>query len=60
MMFTCTSHPDAAYPPISARAAVLGVFLALAPRLWYPAYAGRTGRLGLSALEDQQLAGYIT
>ena len=52
MMFTCTAHPDTAYPPISARATVLAVLLALAPQLWYPAYAGRTGPWGLSALED--------
>jgi putative membrane protein len=43
----------------SLHATVLGVFMALAPRLWYPTYAGRTEPWGLSALEDQQLAGYI-
>lgn len=43
----------------SLHATVLGVFMALAPRLWYPTYAGRTEPWGLGALEDQQLAGYI-
>lgn len=43
----------------SLHATVLGVFMALAPRLWYPTYAGRTEPWGVSALEDQQLAGYI-
>lgn len=43
----------------SLHATVLGVFMALAPRLWYPTYAGRTEPWGLVALEDQQLAGYI-
>lgn len=43
----------------SLHATVLGVFMALAPTLWYPTYAGRTEPWGLIALEDQQLAGYI-
>jgi cytochrome c oxidase assembly factor CtaG len=43
----------------SLHATILGVFMALAPRLWYPTYAGRTEPWGVSALEDQQLAGYI-
>lgn len=43
----------------SLHATVLGVFMALAPRLWYPYYAGRTATWGIPALEDQQLAGYI-
>lgn len=43
----------------SLHATILGVFMALAPRLWYPTYAGRTEPWGISALEDQQLAGYI-
>jgi putative membrane protein len=43
----------------SLHATVLGVFMALAPRLWYPTYAGRTEPWGLTALGDQQLAGYI-
>lgn len=43
----------------SLHATILGVFMALAPTLWYPTYAGRTEPWGLSALGDQQLAGYI-
>lgn len=43
----------------SLHATVLGVFMAMAPRLWYPTYHGRTEPWGVSALEDQQLAGYI-
>lgn len=43
----------------SLHATVLGVLMALAPRLWYPTYAGRTEAWGLAALEDQQFAGYI-
>jgi len=37
----------------------LGVFMALAPHVWYPIYAERTLVWGLTALEDQQLAGAI-
>jgi cytochrome c oxidase assembly factor CtaG len=37
----------------------LGVFMTLAGRPWYPAYEGRTASWGLTALEDQQLAGAI-
>lgn len=47
-LFTTTIH-----------ATVLGVFMTLAPRPWYPAYVGRTDLWGLTALEDQQLAGLI-
>jgi hypothetical protein len=36
---------------------LLGVLLALAPRLWYPANAAGAGLWGLTPLEDQQLAG---
>lgn len=43
----------------SLHATVLGVFMALAPRLWYAFYAGRAEIWGFGALEDQQLAGYI-
>lgn len=35
------------------------VLLTFAPRLWYPIYEERTSRWGLSALEDQQLAGLL-
>jgi putative membrane protein len=38
---------------------VLGALLTFAPRLWYPIYAARTARWGLSPLEDQQLAGLV-
>ncbi|HYG65185.1 MAG TPA: cytochrome c oxidase assembly protein [Thermoanaerobaculia bacterium] len=38
---------------------VLGALLTFAPSLWYPIYEARTGEWGLSALEDQQLAGLI-
>jgi len=38
---------------------LLGALLTFAPRLWYPIYAARTSRWGLSPLEDQQLAGLI-
>jgi putative membrane protein len=38
---------------------VLGALLTFAPRLWYPIYEERTSRWGLSALEDQQLAGLL-
>jgi putative membrane protein len=38
---------------------VLGALLTFAPSLWYPIYGERTAAWGLSALEDQQLAGLI-
>lgn len=43
----------------SLHATLLGVFMALAPRLWYGTYSDRTSAWGLAPLEDQQLAGYI-
>lgn len=43
----------------SLHAMVLGVLMALSPRVWYPTYVGRTERWGLSPLADQQLAGLI-
>jgi cytochrome c oxidase assembly factor CtaG len=43
----------------SLHSGVLGALLTFAPRLWYPIYQARTGEWGLSALEDQQLAGLI-
>lgn len=43
----------------SLHAMVLGVFMALSPRPWYPVYVGRTESWQLSPLEDQQLAGLI-
>ena len=43
----------------SLHATVLGVFMALAPSVWYPDYEPLTGAFNLTALEDQQLAGLI-
>lgn len=43
----------------SMHSGVLGALLTFAPHLWYPIYAARTSPWGLSALEDQQLAGLI-
>jgi putative membrane protein len=43
----------------SLHATVLGVFMALAPRVWYTEYVGRTESWSLSPLQDQQLAGLI-
>jgi putative membrane protein len=43
----------------SLQATVLGIFMAIAPRVWYPWYLDRTEPWGLSAIEDQQLAGFI-
>ena len=37
----------------------LGVVLAFASSLWYPAYAATTTRWGLTPLDDQQLGGLI-
>jgi putative membrane protein len=47
-LFTTTLH-----------ATILGVFMTVAPTVWYPQYEGRTLWWGLTALEDQQLAGLI-
>jgi putative membrane protein len=41
----------------SIHATLLGALLTLSPTVWYASYAGQSG--GLSALEDQQLAGLI-
>ena len=43
----------------SLHSGVLGALLTFAPRLWYPIYDARTAAWGLSALEDQQLAGLL-
>jgi putative membrane protein len=40
-------------------ATLLGVFMTVAPRVWYDEYIGRTELWGLTALEDQQIAGLI-
>lgn len=37
----------------------LGLFMALSPQVWYPIYTERTTAWGLTASEDQQLAGLI-
>jgi putative membrane protein len=38
---------------------VLGALLTFSPRVWYPLYESTTARLGLTPLEDQQLAGLL-
>jgi putative membrane protein len=38
---------------------VLGALLTLATVGWYPLYSGRSAAWGLTALEDQQLAGLV-
>jgi putative membrane protein len=43
----------------SLHATMLGVFMTLAPKAWYPFYESRAPRWKLSALEDQQVAGLI-
>jgi putative membrane protein len=43
----------------SLHATLLGVFMALAPKAWYPFYEERAPRWNLSSLEDQQVAGLI-
>jgi putative membrane protein len=41
----------------SMHATLLGALLTLSPTVWYATYAGAVAAVGLSALEDQQLAG---
>ena len=43
----------------SLHATLLGVFMALAPGVWYRTYESRTIFWDLSALQDQQIAGLI-
>lgn len=43
----------------SIHAMMLGVLMALSPTVWYRPYESRAPLYGFSALEDQQLAGYI-
>lgn len=43
----------------SVHSGFLGALLALSGNLWYPAYGHDAVRFGLTALEDQQLAGII-
>jgi putative membrane protein len=38
---------------------MLGALMTFSPSLWYPAYRGLTAPWGLTALQDQQLAGVI-
>ena len=41
----------------SLHATLLGALLTLSPSVWYATYASALAPLGLSALQDQQLAG---
>lgn len=43
----------------SLHAMLLGIFLALSPRIWYEAYGSQTETWNLTPLEDQQLAGFL-
>lgn len=43
----------------SLHATLLGVFMSLAPSVWYDVYAATTPRWGFTPMEDQQLAGLI-
>lgn len=43
----------------SMHSTLLGALLTLSPTVWYASYAVAAGPAGLSALEDQQLAGLI-
>ncbi len=43
----------------SVHSGLLGVFLTLTTRVWYPAYAPTTAAWGLTPLEDQQIGGLI-
>lgn len=43
----------------SLHAMLLGVFMTLSPRVWYPTYGITAPAWNLTALEDQQLAGLI-
>lgn len=43
----------------SMHAMILGALMALSPRVWYAAYEKTAPHFGISALEDQQIAGYI-
>ena len=38
---------------------VLGIFLTLAPRIWYPLLSLRSAAWGISPIDDQRLAGLI-
>ncbi len=43
----------------SIHSTALGVLMAFSPVVWYPYYENTAPALGYSALEDQQIAGYI-
>jgi putative membrane protein len=43
----------------SLQSMLLGIFLALSPRIWYEGYRWRTEAWNLSLLEDQQLSGLV-
>jgi putative membrane protein len=61
---TLLAAPTAGHAALMAFAAMghttlLGALLALSPEPWYPLFAGRVESWGITALEDQQLAGLI-
>lgn len=43
----------------SLQTMALGVFMALSPHVWYPAYEERPLAWGLTPLEDQQIGGFL-
>jgi putative membrane protein len=43
----------------TVHSSLLGALIALSQVVWYPLYAGSQAPFGLTALEDQQLAGFI-
>ena len=43
----------------AVHSSLLGALMTVAPRLWYPTYAGSGGSWNVDALEDQQLAGLL-
>jgi putative membrane protein len=54
--------PVAAVPYFFAtflHTSLLGIFLALSPRVWYREYVTRTSDWGILPLEDQQMAGFL-
>ena len=49
----------ASYDHLGGPVADAFALITFAPHLWYPIYGARTAAWGLSAFEDQQLAGLI-
>jgi putative membrane protein len=43
----------------AVHSSVLGALMAIAPNVWYPAYASAAASWNVNALEDQQLAGLL-